>query len=285
MNGGGFMTDNSLKLPSLPTGFITIVDGPKQIFRQMFPVRFNPLNAAVRSHLSSFVMQDMRYVCIEETAGFVRYKVSFKEFDIGVIRLQELPDGQSTELSIIPPLVSSELTNEERMIIDLQPDRDSKKKVITEMATQNYEQREKTRYWQGYVFNIFLPQFLSDPVIEEANSRSNQELFVDDIYSFCQVKNVEPRSIKNYVPLKLYEDYIQTCFEEIIGEKFHQVDGPHETSDLRSSFLEIFRGKRCRAAFLLKGQGTKGKLTHKKCGANGDQIVKLMDTPADLYVI
>ena len=31
--------------------------------------------------------------------------------------------------------------------------------------------------------------------------------------------------------------------------------------------------------------GTKGKLTIKDCGNNGDQIVRLVEAPVDLYVI
>ena len=44
-------------------------------------------------------------------------------------------------------------------------------------------------------------------------------------------------------------------------------------------------GERLRAAFLLKGSGTQGKLTIAKCGKNGDQIVRLVEATVDLYVI
>ncbi len=55
-------------------------------------------------------------------------------------------------------------------------------------------------------------------------------------------------------------------------------------NDLVSSQIKV-GGKRIRAAFILKGRGTKGKLTIKGCGKNGDQIVRLVEAPVDLYVI
>ena len=90
--------------------------------------------------------------------------------------------------------------------------------------------------------------------------------------------------MKALLPLDLSEDRIQTFFEEIIGENFHQEDWGGEINDLVTSHIRV-GGKRIRAAFLLKGNGTKGKLTIAKCGRNGDQIVRLTEAPADFYII
>jgi hypothetical protein len=87
------------------------------------------------------------------------------------------------------------------------------------------------------------------------------ELFVEDIDSFCKARNIQPQEVKALLPLNLPEDEIQTFFEEIIGENFHQEDWGGELNDLVTSQVKV-RGKRIRAAFLLKGSGTKGKLNH-----------------------
>lgn len=110
------------------------------------------------------------------------------------------------------------------------------------------------------------------------------ELFVEDIDTFGEARNIKPQDVKALLPLALSEDEIQTMFEEIIGENFHQGDWGGEINDLVTSHITV-GGKRLRAAFLLKGSGTKGKLTIAKCGKNGDQILRLTEAPADLYVI
>ena len=110
------------------------------------------------------------------------------------------------------------------------------------------------------------------------------ELFVEDIDSFSDTRNVQPKEIQALLPLDLSEDEIQAFFEEIIGENFHQEDWRGELNDLVTSQVKV-SGKRIRAAFLLKGSGTRGKLTIAKCGKNGDQILRLVEAPVDLYVI
>jgi hypothetical protein len=45
-------------------------------------------------------------------------------------------------------------------------------------------------------------------------------------------------------------------------------------------------GARRAAAFLLKGNGLKKEVLEiGDCGKNGDQIVRLFETPADIYII
>ena len=110
------------------------------------------------------------------------------------------------------------------------------------------------------------------------------ELFVEDIDSFSEARNIQPQEVKVLLPLDLSENEIQTFFEQIVGENFHQEDWGGELNDLVTSHIRV-GGKRIRAAFLLKGSGTRGKLTIAKCGKNGDQIVRLAEAPVDLYVI
>jgi hypothetical protein len=110
------------------------------------------------------------------------------------------------------------------------------------------------------------------------------ELHIEDIDSFAKARDIGPQAVSSLVPLDLFENQVQTFFEKIIGENFHQEDWGGEMNDLVSSQVKV-EGKRLRAAFILKGRGTKGKLTIKDCGNNGDQIVRLVEAPVDLYVI
>ena len=115
-------------------------------------------------------------------------------------------------------------------------------------------------------------------------TESRLELFVDDLDSFNEVKAIAPQAVGSLVPLDLSEDQIQTFLEAIIGENFHQQDWGGEQNDLVTTHIKV-AGRRIRAAFLLKGNGTKGNLTLAKCGKNGDQIARLVEAPADLYVV
>jgi hypothetical protein len=113
------------------------------------------------------------------------------------------------------------------------------------------------------------------------------QIFIDDIDTFSKVREIRPQEVKSLVPLTLLEDDIKSYFQEIIGENFSQSHWPGETNDLFTSHLKV-GGKRLGTAFMLKGRGTKGKkgkLRIRDCGTNGDQIVKLVDAPANLYVI
>lgn len=114
--------------------------------------------------------------------------------------------------------------------------------------------------------------------------RRGPEAFVDEIDSFAKASTVSGSEIGAYLPLELLEDEIKGHLEEIIGEPFSSKHWPGETNDLFTSRL-VLDGRRIRAAFLLKGRGTRGKLRIKDCGVNGDQIVRLVSAPAELYII
>lgn len=107
------------------------------------------------------------------------------------------------------------------------------------------------------------------------------EFFIDDIDSFSRVRNIRRSAVKESV---VSEDFVQLKLEKVLRELRHRKDWGGESCDLYASDLRI-KGKRYRAAFLLKGSGTKGKLTIAKCGKNGDQIQRLFKCPADIFVI
>lgn len=57
-----------------------------------------------------------------------------------------------------------------------------------------------------------------------------------------------------------------------------------EESDLFSSNVRV-NERRQTAAFLLKGPAAFHPMTMKDCGVNGDQIYRLFNIPADVYVL
>ncbi len=82
----------------------------------------------------------------------------------------------------------------------------------------------------------------------------------------------------------LNESKIKEGLKKIIGEKGDFTDWGGETDDLYSTRLKL-NGRRVPVAFGLKGKGTKGILTPKKMGRNGDQIQRLFKSPADVFLI
>ena len=83
--------------------------------------------------------------------------------------------------------------------------------------------------------------------------------------------------------LDLDEDTIQTALEEILDEPFHKKDWGGEYNDLYSANV-VINGQRISSAFLLKGKGLrKSVMEIKDCGANGDQLVRLVESPAQLF--
>jgi len=140
-----------------------------------------------------------------------------------------------------------------------------------------------------YNFSVNLRKEMKDgftSILQQLNIKKQKsylkpELYVDEIDSFSKIKKISSSRVKEKM---LSEDFIQTRLEKIIGELYHKKDWGGESSDLHTSHLTINK-KRNRAAFLLKGSGTKGKLTIAKCGKNGDQIQRLFKCPADIFVI
>lgn len=153
-----------------------------------------------------------------------------------------------------------------------------KRKIIsTPQEAALYNLSVNLRDEMKEAFNSILKQLkLARPKISD-----KLELFIDDIDSFSKVVNISRLMVKESITS---EDSVQIKFEEILGEPWHRKDWGGESCDLYTSNLRI-KGKRYRAAFLLKGSGTKGKLTIAKCGKNGDQIQRLFKCTADIFVI
>jgi hypothetical protein len=107
-----------------------------------------------------------------------------------------------------------------------------------------------------------------------------ERITIDDIDSFRRVRPVEHEGLGT----PHSEARFKRGLQRILGETGKFTDWGGETDDLFTTRLKI-KGKRYAAAFGLKGKGTKGKLTPKKMGKNGDQIQRLFRSPADVFIV
>ena len=113
-------------------------------------------------------------------------------------------------------------------------------------------------------------------------------LFIEDIDSFRKVRDINPAMVTGFLKngfLNQTEDQVQLALEQILGVSFHRKDWAGEVNDLYTANV-VVNGLRHPTGFLLKGPGIgKKEMTIADCGKNGDQIVRLFTTPADLFVV
>jgi len=113
-------------------------------------------------------------------------------------------------------------------------------------------------------------------------------LYVEDIDSFRKARDVNPQMVAGFLEdgyLPHLEDDIQRHFEDILTVPFHQKDWAGEINDLYAAHLTV-GGRRVATAFLLKGRGLRRRtLRIADCGKNGDQLVRLFESPAQLMVV
>lgn len=129
--------------------------------------------------------------------------------------------------------------------------------------------------------NLQLPKItIKLPVVQKLINI--QKITIDDIDSFKKVKEIELAPKIKYKQIK--EKYFKIGLQKIIGEEGIFNDWGGENDDLYSTRLIINR-KRLDVSFGLKGRGTKGKLTPKKMGTQGDQVQRLFRTTADVFIV
>lgn len=114
-------------------------------------------------------------------------------------------------------------------------------------------------------------------------------LYVEDIDSFAKVRDVNPDTVAGLLTsggfFSASEERVQIGLEKILKEPFHKKDWPGEYNDLYTSNV-VVNGTRRASAFLLKGNGIQVQTMEiKHCGKNGDQLVRLFESPADLFVV
>ncbi len=120
--------------------------------------------------------------------------------------------------------------------------------------------------------------------VDRFSVEMTEELFIEDIDSFAKARDINPRHIRRHLPLKVTEDQVRTLLEQVLAGSLHKHDPEGGAGNIFTSRLKV-GGDYLQAAFFLKGSGTKGKLTINKCGKSGAQIERLVEIPADLYII
>ena len=108
-----------------------------------------------------------------------------------------------------------------------------------------------------------------------------QQITLDDIGSFKKAHLVEP---EEYLPSAISEYAFKKGVQRILGEPGKFTDWGGEKNDLLTTRLRI-DGRRRTAAFAFKGPGTTGTLTPAKMGKNGDQILRLFQSSADVFIV
>lgn len=107
------------------------------------------------------------------------------------------------------------------------------------------------------------------------------QITVDDIGNF---KKVDAVSATEHLPSNVSENAFKKGIQAILGEGGKFTDWGGEKNDLLSTRLRL-GGKRKTVAFAFKGPGTKGSLTPGKMGKNGDQIQRMFQSTADVFIL
>jgi hypothetical protein len=108
-----------------------------------------------------------------------------------------------------------------------------------------------------------------------------KQLTIDDIDSFAEVRKVK---LTDASETPVEERDFKDGLKKIIGEPGVFQDWGGESNDLFSTRV-MLKGKRINTAFGFKGKGTTGILVPKKMGKRGDQLQKLLASPADLFLV
>jgi hypothetical protein len=112
-----------------------------------------------------------------------------------------------------------------------------------------------------------------------STARNAQLITIDDIGSFSKIGTEARRDVKG-----LRESVVKNAFVKIIRERGSFKDWGGEKSDLYTTKLRM-RGRRIAAAIAFKGRATTGKLVPAKMGTNGDQVNRLFDEPAEVFLV
>lgn len=116
----------------------------------------------------------------------------------------------------------------------------------------------------------------------------DERLFVEDIDSFRRVRDVNHSLAVPHLTngrIEATENEVQCALERILDVPIHKEDWGGEVNDLYTANLSV-NGRRVPTAFLLKGSGLRANTMElKHCGKNGDQVVRLFRSPAELFVV
>ncbi len=110
------------------------------------------------------------------------------------------------------------------------------------------------------------------------------QIHVEDIDEFQKTRDISRRFLKLDALKDIPEKQTKLWIAEILNEESVPNDWGGENSDLFTNHIHINR-QRLNAAFLLKGPSKFHPMTHKDLGKNGDQITRLYDEPASVYIL
>src|SRR6266496_2896695 len=106
------------------------------------------------------------------------------------------------------------------------------------------------------------------------------DVTLDDIDNFSKVrKQPHGQQIK-----PVGEKWFKEGVKKVVGEGGKFTDWGGEKNDLFTTRIRI-KGKRLPCAFAFKGKGKKGVLKPKDFGKNGDQIPRLFQTEAQIFLL
>ncbi len=111
-----------------------------------------------------------------------------------------------------------------------------------------------------------------------------ERIFVDQIDQFKRVRTLSASKLKELSPKRLPEKIFKYGTASILGNKGKFQDWGGEKNDLYSCHVTI-GSKRIATGFAFKGPATSPPLTPKKLGKNGNQIQKLFESAAEVFLI
>jgi hypothetical protein len=106
------------------------------------------------------------------------------------------------------------------------------------------------------------------------------DVTVDEIDSFSKVRKIDAGQAMRPIVEKKFKDGVR----KVIGQGGTFTDWGGEKNDLFTTKVRL-NGKRVPAAFAFKGRGKKGVLKPKDFGKNGDQILRLFQSDARLFLL
>lgn len=127
------------------------------------------------------------------------------------------------------------------------------------------------RVVKGHKVSVFVPFKVRSKFIR-----------VEDMKEFSKAKDAE--WVADLRPLRLSEAKTKAGILKLLGETKMPKDWGGENNDIFTDRVTL-SGKKRRAAFALKGPAKSGALVPGKMGKNGDQIQRLFDTPASVFVV
>lgn len=115
----------------------------------------------------------------------------------------------------------------------------------------------------------------------EVSFKAPRLITIDEIDSFSEVRKLTGPNAKR---VSLSEEAVKLGIQAVLGEAGQFKDWGGETNDVFTSRL-VIGGKRRQTAMALKGPAQRGKLTPGKMGKNGDQIQRLFQADAEVFVL